>query len=658
MRAFFGLLFFVSFLVACADDKPPVPCSSTLPDQSIHVGETASFMPCFVGGALPLTLHAESSDPAIVGVAVAGSGVSLTGEGVGDVVVTITATDAKGQSGRQLVRILVPNRPPQVTRDLALEAPLWSVSRVLLTDYISDPDRQPLRYRVTLDDPSAIRVDVAGDTLILAPLQRSVVAITIRATDPELEEVQSAGTVHVGDSEAYVTQAAGSRAADVPLVARRDGLLRLFLRTDSFAVALPSVTATLYHRDGKLLYSTRLTSQATRVPFVIEEGSLDQSLNATLDGEYLVPGASLVIDIDPTSDPAITRRIEMPLDVREVPDLDLTLVPVVIGSDASMIAVTERAAARPESSPLLAFTLDALPIAGYRVSSHEPITLATSSDSELRELFTQLVLIRELEGRGYYMALTPSLLGQIAGAGILAGEVAFSIPDPRVLAHELGHNLNLEHTACGDPANPDPNFPHPGGRIGVWGFNPRSRTLLSPERPDVMGYCFDRPWISDYHFGRALRHRSSTQPAPGAADRFREPVLVVWGWIDPSGIPVMKPAFYAEGFPAPLSGESHRITARDAGGGTLFTYRFSAPVVADGPGGSPFVHMIPVTWDSADLTSITLDGPGGSAVLDPDTDEPVSVIMRNGQVRSIIRNAVATPADADRVIFSRGIPRR
>lgn len=661
-------LFLIGLLLLACADQPPLPCSAAEPDRHLHVGETASFSPCFVAEALPLTLQAESSDPAIVGVAVDSRGVTVSGQGVGEVVVTITATDANGQTGRLFVRVVVPNRPPRIVKELALETSLWNVTHVLLTDYVDDQDMQPLRYRIVHGNQLALRVDVRGDTLILATLGRGDFEFAVSATDPAHEVVQAEGMIRVGDPAAYITQAAQSRQSDVPLVANRDGLLRLFLKTDSFAVAMPGATATIFHRDGKPLYSTPLASEAS-VPLTIDEGSLDRSLNAILDGAYLLPGSTLIIDIDPTVDAAMPRRIEMPLDVRDVRDLDLTLVPVVFGPDASSggdssaIGIVEAIVAQPESSELMTHLLHALPVAGYNIAAHEPIVLATDAISEGQGLIRQIALIWNMEGaRGNYMAVLPYPLGhgpeRWAGAAELGGSVSFATAESGVIAHELGHNFGLLHAPCGGAGRPDRNFPHPGGRIGVWGYDFGTHAMVAPRATDLMGYCFDAPWISDYHFKRALRHLDSSRLSM-AADEPRERVLVVWGSIRPDGSPFLEPTFYADGIPTRLSGDSHRITGRDAGGDALFSYRFSPGVVADGPGGSPFVHMIPATWDRTELTSITLDGPtGSSARLDRDSDQPLSIVIRDGQVHSIVRDSVTTRPGSDRVIFSRGIPGR
>src|SRR5204863_6701156 len=54
--------------------------------------------------------------------------------------------------------------------------------------------------------------------------------------------------------------------------------------------------------------------------------------------------------------------------------------------------------------------------------------------------------------------------------------------------HEIGHTHGRQHSPC--QVSGDPAYPHPGGVIGVWGYDSVQQQLLSPNTADVMGYCF------------------------------------------------------------------------------------------------------------------------------------------------------------------------
>ena len=67
------------------------------------------------------------------------------------------------------------------------------------------------------------------------------------------------------------------------------------------------------------------------------------------------------------------------------------------------------------------------------------------------------------------------------------------------------------------------------------------------------------------------------------------------------------------------------------------------PETADGDGSSSFAFVLPIRseWEG-NLASITLTGPGGSAILDGNSDEPMVILRnpRNGQVRGILRGSL------------------
>ena len=72
----------------------------------------------------------------------------------------------------------------------------------------------------------------------------------------------------------------------------------------------------------------------------------------------------------------------------------------------------------------------------------------------------------------------------------------------QTMVHELGHNLGMAHAPCdGTEPNADPSYPHSGGQIGVWGWNPKAGNMLPPTTPDIMSYCHPR-WVSDYGWFR------------------------------------------------------------------------------------------------------------------------------------------------------------
>ncbi|MEX1367614.1 MAG: hypothetical protein AB1Z98_31080, partial [Nannocystaceae bacterium] len=73
------------------------------------------------------------------------------------------------------------------------------------------------------------------------------------------------------------------------------------------------------------------------------------------------------------------------------------------------------------------------------------------------------------------------------------------------MVHEVGHSQGRYHILCsGGEAGADPAYPHPNGRIGVWGFGIYDRQLRSPTGGrDYMTYCSNE-FVSDFSWELTL----------------------------------------------------------------------------------------------------------------------------------------------------------
>ena len=476
-------------------------------------------------------------------------------------------------------------------------------------------------------------------------------------------------------SMAYLTQAVQSQEYPVPLVAGERALLRVFVTAGrSTTAGIPSVRARFY-LNGTERHVADIPGRTTPIPAEVLEHDLSISANAEIPREIVQPGLEMVIEIDPegTLDPSlgVAKRIpetgRLAVEVREMPVFDLTVIPFLWSADPDR-AVVETAKAMeadPEGHELLWDTRTLLPIGDLEVTAHEPVL---SSSNNAFALVRETEAIQAIEGgRGHYMGM---MSGPVTGAaGVAAtqpGRASFSIPNASVMAHELGHNLNLGHAPCGG-ARPDRLFPYPDGSTGAWGYDFRDGgQLVHPSTPELMSYCGPPKWISDYHFANALRFRLFDEGPPQVAARS----LLLWGGMDAEGEPFLNPTFVVDAPAAlPDSTGSHRITGRTGGGGELFALSFAMPEVADGDGSTSFAFVLPARPDWAgNLASITLSGPDGSFTLDGDTDIPMAILLdpNTGQVRGILRDlpqadraaALAPQAGLDSldVLFSRGIP--
>ena len=491
---------------------------------------------------------------------------------------------------------------------------------------------------------------------------------------------------------AYLVQAVQSREFPVPLVAGREALLRVFpTATRTTGEGIPPVRARFYV-DGRETHVALTPATSVPIPTEVDEGDLSKSANTVIPAQVVQPGLEMVVEVDPdgTLDPGlgVTRRIpatgRMPLDVQTMPHFHLTVVPL-LWRTAPDSSVLERTRGMTADDELFWMTRTILPIGDFEVAVHEPVLISSNqSGSIIREM----ELIWAVEGRrGHYQGLiTGNIGGSLGGLAsrrtrratyvLIGGGERFGHGvewDAHVAAHELGHNMSLEHTLRSQGAA-DPSYPYADGSIGAWGYDFRAGgSLVEATTPDVMGYTNPAAWVSDYHFTNALRFRLTDEAdAVGTPAAVRS--LLLWGGTDSDGVPFLDPAFVVDAPPAlPESGGEYEITGRTDSGDELFSLRFEMTDAVHGDEESSFIFALPVEPGWAErIESITLSGPGGSDTLDWKSNRPVAILRDplTGQVRAILRDPpIAASADgavaADaaslagqdvEVLFSRGIP--
>ena len=285
-----------------------------------------------------------------------------------------------------------------------------------------------------------------------------------------------------GETIAYLTQAVQSREHPVPLVAGEKALLRVFVTAARETTeGMPPVRARFY-LNGAERHVVDIPAGSTPIPVEVDEGELSKSANAEIPGRIVRSGLEMVVEIDPegTLDPGlgVPERIpetgRMAVDVREMPVLDLTVIPFHRGNPSEVLRVADSMAADPDGYEALAPTRNLLPVGDIVVKAHEPVVMSRNSHP-----ISQVEAIRVIEGgSGHYMGLfagdtIPSSMaipgGRSSHVSWFAGgfgEYYFS-----TIAHELGHNMSLMHAPCGGPRDPDPSFPHPRGMSGAWGYD-------------------------------------------------------------------------------------------------------------------------------------------------------------------------------------------
>ena len=474
---------------------------------------------------------------------------------------------------------------------------------------------------------------------------------------------------------AYIVQGVQSANVPVPLVAGKRGLLRVLVTApEADGARVPTAWATFYQPDGSK-HRVRVRSGNGTIPAEVEvaEGSLARSANVEVSGAILRPGVEMVVVVDPEGalDPAlgVPRRIpatgRTALDVYEMPSFDVTVVPFLWETepDSSILDATSGLTA---DAPLFEETL-LLPIGEMSVTVHEPVWTSTNNGFDLLH---ETVAIRSMEGgTSYYMGTAGSFTGGIGGVAYLGARTMFSGPWPSTVAHEFGHNLILSHAPCGTTG--DPGYPHSNGRIGVWGYDHRSRSLVRPGGKDIMTYCSPSPGFSDYSFAKAFWWRLSVEA--GIVEEY-EPAraLLLWGGVGPGGRSFLNPAFVVEAPPTRLDGTGAWQVAGEAEDGrVLFARRFDMAEMADGDGRQSFALALAAepSWADA-LSRIVLTGPDGSATMDAQSSQAAALLRdpATGRVRGILRDwsdsGAAAQPDGGRALpepglevqVSRGVP--
>ncbi len=427
-----------------------------------------------------------------------------------------------------------------------------------------------------------------------------------------------APTFDAGIDGAYLVQSTQDYAGTVPLVQGRAGLLRVFLRAHVPGLAAPAVRVQLREASGAVVatYDTTTQPRAATLPTAVSEASLADSWNFSVPAADVQPGRYFVAEIDPVAGVPTSRTrtaFRYPesgtLDVRAVPPVAITIIPVVQAPDGQAPLVPLVTGTEPGGSTR---TLDSWLDRARRIhplldvdvqlgATYTTTTVLGADGSGWATLLSELEQKRVVDGSArsylgaahvtYYagnsgIAYAPSTRRPSSALVWDAGSISQTPSYQRATAHEVGHLIGLLHAPCGMPAGVDPDWPtgsrYAGAHIGVFGWDPMDGAVKDPTTVfDLMSYCgtIDTTWTSDYDYRRVLRFltgSTATAAADGAVAR--QSCLVVSGRLR-EGKVELDPTYVVDTIPSlPPPGE-YALDLVDGAGGRFASVSFAPTVV-------------------------------------------------------------------------------
>jgi hypothetical protein len=439
-----------------------------------------------------------------------------------------------------------------------------------------------------------------------------------------------AGTVNLCIGGMYLVQSAQDLSASAPLVRNRDAYLRVFAVADqaNTLASLVQVRIRILLNSVQQGDTITLTPNRATVPTAPDESALNNSWNYLVPGSFIQPGLRIEAMVDPAnlvteSNDSDNVLVLAPTDIRSVPTLNVTMVPILQTGTNQQGNVTDA-----NKSNFVDVTRSMHPIDGVNIQVRAtPLTTSTTLESDgtgWLEVLDQVDAAALADGRYYYGVAKVSYQSGVAGIAFvsepsLASHAAMgwdAMPSAAVvMAHELAHNWGRRHAPCGGPTDLDVNYPDPSGLTDSYGIDLSTAqpTLKPASFSDIMGYCPSK-WVSEYTYRGVFDYLAplSSPVSAGVADQTAQPSLLVWGHLGNDGL-VLEPAFHITARPRLPAGRGpYSIEGRSADGSVLFAHSFKMAQVADLPGSHrSFAFAIPLSEIQAGrLASIRLSGEG------------------------------------------------
>jgi hypothetical protein len=355
----------------------------------------------------------------------------------------------------------------------------------------------------------------------------------VQLTDLALYQSLKVPVVSGGDT-------VGARSVD--LVEGKGALARVMVAPVDPAAAPVNVRArlTVTSSAGRRTMEDTLVVSAPSA-----EEALESSLVFSVGGELLTSDAAVTVDVlEPASCASKPEQARLPrqgtaaLAPRKTGVLKVVLVPVRYDADGSgrLPDTSDQQKERIRATMMALYPVGTVDISVRDVWG-SAVDLSNSSSNGWSTFLDSMRGLRAADHApddAYYYGLVQpaATLQGYCQRACIAG-ISFQVTENRAalrvgvglaypgdttaltLAHEVGHQHGRGHAPCGATAGVDAAFPHAGGVIGTWGFDPRTAALVAPTRKDVMSYC-NPQWISDYNYQALLERSAVVNPRVAA----------------------------------------------------------------------------------------------------------------------------------------------
>lgn len=411
--------------------------------------------------------------------------------------------------------------------------------------------------------------------------------------------------------------------AALVLVSNRAVLAKFNVTANHAATAKPSGVVRIEDAAGHLLRELALAAPSGALPADAPlRPSFGDSYTAVIPAALVQPGMRLI----PQLTPAAANQTAFAPRVGGGATLHLVAIPIQIGSAVGQ--VVDRADT---------YLLARLPVANVTREDHAPfvsraVTQLPKTAAQWNDAFPRILnelddlrLLENASAHTYYYGFVPKTSFGVGGIGFRPGNAAlgFDVPNqPEVaketMAHELGHNLTLQHAPCGAPATVDAQYPYANAQLGagsrfIWGYDAEARRFIDPtptDAHDLMSYC-SGDWFSDYNYRKMQAHLSAEDPTlsvsaePASLDTVQE-LLMVTGQIRDGELQLqpLKPMHGNPRWPDRDGPYLVRITTQQ---GATIEHRFAASEFDHLPQHQRFGFAIPHPGAIAKL-EVLLDG--------------------------------------------------